>query len=598
MRSPEGRGARQRVWYRHLWRAWQGEVGEADARESFGWRALRFCGAVLRDFNRNRGFVRAAALSYATLLSLVPLLALVLGVSSTVLKGRTEAQIEAFVDRLVQVVVPPAAPTNLPPALQAEFWIHEMHAQWWAPGLTLALPTRPPGSDSDPQKTNGPVPTGTGPAAAAEKPTVQASVVPQQDLRRVVAARLREFIQHTRSAELGVSGSIGLLLMAILLLARVENTMNDIWGVPEGRPWFMRVVLYWACLTLAPLLIVGAVALASGPYWETPREWLLRTPAVGDLVFRALPLLMLWVLFMGVYRLVPNTHVEWSAALVGGAFAASLWHLNNLLNVLYVSRVVTNFKIYGSLGLVPVFMVGLYVAWVIVLLGAQVTYTWQHRAHVLQGSLVGALDQRGRELLALRVLALVGRAFQQAEPPPSVDDLARASGAVPRICSEVLDQLKRAGLILELAGTEPAYVPARPLETITLHDVLRALRSGNGSEWTSIRPDPTHEVWSEYERVLAAEEQVASAVTLRELVARMGSRPVLVPGATRQLQDGAAVHPPSQTGPPAAERAASVSVDPADAGPEPTHDAREVQPAASEKPNPRPAAPSEPDFPL
>jgi len=522
----------------------------AGASESPWFQAVRFCGAVLREFNRNRGFVRAAALSYATLLSLVPLLALVLGVTSTLLKGRSEAQIEAFVDRLVQAVIPPAAPTNLPPALQAEFWATELHAQWWAPGLTLALPGRSgPDGAAIPDSPTAELPDKEATPAASPGGRPEVAPTTAQDLRRVVAQRLREFIQHTRSAELGVTGSIALLLMAILLLARVENTMNDIWGVPEGRPWFMRVVLYWACLTLAPLLVVGAVALASGPYWEAPREWLARMPLVGGLLFRALPLLMLWMLFAGLYRLVPNTRVEWSAALVGGGFAALLWHLNNLLNVLYVSRVVTNFKIYGSLGLVPVFMVGLYVAWVTVLLGAQVSYTWQHRAHAAQAHLAVQLDQRGRELLALRLMAEVGRAFQNAERPPSVEDLSAASGAVPRLCLDVLDRLKGAGLVLELVGEPPAYMPARPLESITLHDVLRAMRSRNGTDWDGAESDPTREVWSEYARVLAAEEQVASAVTLRELVARMRAHPQVTAPETGQLHGAATVCTPASPAP-------------------------------------------------
>src|SRR5208283_5869141 len=88
----------------------------------------------------------------------------------------------------------------------------------------------------------------------------------------------------------------------------------------------------------------------------------------------------LWLAFALVYLLVPNTKVRYSAALAGGIVGGSLWHLNNLFGSLYVSHVVTNSKIYGSLGLVPVFMIGLYFSWAILLFGAQIAYAFQNRA--------------------------------------------------------------------------------------------------------------------------------------------------------------------------------------------------------------------------
>ncbi|MCS7089872.1 MAG: YhjD/YihY/BrkB family envelope integrity protein [Verrucomicrobiota bacterium] len=512
--------------------AWDDWGGRADRLEPVWLRCVRFCGRVVRGFNRNRGLVRAASLSYATLLSLVPLLALVLGVTGALLKGRSEEQIEAFVDRMVHAVVPPATPTNLPPEVQAQIWLSGLQVQWWAPALAL---------DNQASATSEVATAGlkSGVERGTEKPGEFGAAGPSalRDLRRVVAQRLQAFIRQTRSAELGVTGSLGLLAMAILLLARVENTLNDIWGVPRGRPWFMRIVLYWSFLTLGPLLVIGAVALGSGPYWETPRAWLAQAPFLSGLVFRALPIILLWMVFAGLYKLVPNTRVEWSAAVVGGGFAAILWHLNNVLNVLYVSRVVTNFKIYGSLGLIPVFMLGLYVAWAIVLLGAQVAYTWQHGRLGGRGLPVEQLDQRGQELLALRLITLLGQAFQSGEGPRWVPRLAAEVGAAPSLCMNILERLRDAGLVLELAGPEPAYVPARPLESITMYDVLRPLRTGNGCLQPD-EPDRSEEVvWAEYRRMQAAEKQVASAVTIRELVLRMQRRAELQEGRWYELTE-------------------------------------------------------------
>src|SRR5208282_6791204 len=111
---------------------------------------------------------------------------------------------------------------------------------------------------------------------------------------------------------------------------------------------------------------------------------LAATPVFGHLLFQVLPVILVCLLFSLLYELMPNTRVSWRAALAGGLAGGLLFHLNNLLNVLYVSRVVSNSRIYGSLGLVPVFMIGLYFAWWILLFGAQVSYAFQNRDAYLQ----------------------------------------------------------------------------------------------------------------------------------------------------------------------------------------------------------------------
>src|ERR1051325_11987130 len=113
--------------------------------------------------------------------------------------------------------------------------------------------------------------------------------------------------------------------------------------------------------------------------------------------------------------LIPNTKVRWKAAVVGGAVGGILFHLNNLVSVLYVSRVVSNSRIYGSLALVPVAMIGLYFSWLILLFGAQVAYAFQNRATYLEEKQIENINQRGREFISLRLMTCVSRRFGQGE---------------------------------------------------------------------------------------------------------------------------------------------------------------------------------------
>ena len=313
-------------------------------------RFAHFCLLVGKSFVRNRCPIRAAALSYTTLLALIPLLAVAISVTSGLLKNQGEEQIYGAIDRMVSNLVPDA--TNSVPNADS----------------TAAMP-----EDS----------TSANSSSLADLGMPVVSV----NAQKATARWIHEFIQNTRSGALGVIGMLLLIYVAIQMLASIESTFNDIWGVTRGRNWLWRIILYWTTITLGPLLIVGALGLAGGSHLQTTRNLIAQMPLVGDLVFEFLPLVVLWLTFTLIYLLVPNTKVQFGAAFIGGIVGGSLWHLNNVFGFLYVSRVVSNSQIYGKLGLVPVFMVGLYFSWVILLFGAQVAYAWQNRHSYLQEKL-------------------------------------------------------------------------------------------------------------------------------------------------------------------------------------------------------------------
>ena len=335
-----------------------------------------------------------------------------------------------------------------------------------------------------------------------------------------MARYIHEFIQNTRSGTLGVTGSVLLIFAAISMLSRIEDTFNDIWGVARGRSWFMRVVLYWGVISLAPILLIVALGLASGAHLESTRKLITAMPFVSRFTFQFLPVVMLCLTFAAFYSLIPNTKVHWGAALVGGLAGGIMFHLNNVVSVLYVSRVVSNSKIYGSLGLVPVFMIGLYFSWLILLFGAQVAYAYQNRATYFEERQIENINQRGREFIALRLMTCIGQRFVQGELPLSAVEIAGALSVPTRLVQQIMQTLGAARLVTEAAGAEPGYLPARPLEKITCHDILLALRASQGQELAT-RDEPTRsEVYGEFHRIQEAERQAASAVTMLALVNR------------------------------------------------------------------------------
>ena len=452
---------------------------------------VHFWVLVGRSFVRNHCPIRASALSYTTLLALIPLLAVAISVTSSLLKNEGEEKIYGVIDKFVSNVMPPATLNTNGDAVSLNL----------SPGMSVAL--APTNSLAEPKS-----------IAPADNDT-------RVDAAQKEAARhIHEFIQNTRSGALGVIGMLLLVYVAIQMLASIESTFNDIWGVTRGRNWLWRIVLYWTTITLGPLLIVGALGLAGGSQLQTTKILVGKMPFVGELIFQFVPLVILWLAFALIYLLVPNTKVRFGAALVGGIVGGSLWHLNNVFGFLYVSRVVTNSQIYGKLGLVPVFMVGLYFSWVILLFGAQVAYAFQNRKAYLQEIIVENVNQRGREFIALRLMTLIGQRFQHGEAAATLQQISVALGIPTKLVQQVLQPLLAARLVTEGAGAEPAYLPARPLDAINAHHVLRAVRAGSGQD-IATRDEPSRAgVLGEFAKIEEAERAAASSLTMLALVNR------------------------------------------------------------------------------
>ena len=489
-----------------LFKILRGAEGELLPWRGRSERWLHFWVLVGRQFSRNRCPGRAQSLSYSSLLALIPLLAVALGVSSSLLKNQDEERIYHLVDQFVACITPPAG---------------------LEPHSGAALTNTPALADLGTNGVDGTV-TGTNSMAATNSVTATNSVVaaaPPADSAQVeIARQIRNFVQNTNSGTLGVTGMILLVLAAILMLRSVETTFNDIWGVTEGRPWVRQVMLFCTVIMLGPPLLITAFGMAGEGQVQGARELVAQMPLVGGLVFKFLPLAMLWLTFALIYWAVPNTRVKFSSAFVGGLAGGTLWQLNNWGGFLFVSRVATNRTIYGSLGLVPVLMIGLYFSWCILLFGAQVAYVFQNRFDYWQDRLAGTVNQRGREFVALRVMAALGRRFQAGGSPATAAELSAGLGVPGRLTEAVLRILSQARLVTEVAGAEPGYVPARPLEGINVYDILHALRTANGQELPPGDAEELQAIYGEFARVEQAERETASHISLHSLVERTSAR--------------------------------------------------------------------------
>jgi len=462
-------------------------------------RFVHFWVLVIRQFVRHRCLVRASALSYSTLIAIIPLLAVALSVTSSLLKSQDEAQFQHAVEKFVAAITPPATIATNVVTVNSN-------------AITLVTTNPAPNETAGTETNLAAAATNAAPPPETRVVTVSA----QQEIARQIWV----IVQKTQSVKLGALGTVLLVFVAISLLGRIEETFNDIWGVTRGRNLLTQIQLYSTAIMLGPLLLITAVGLAGGSQFQAAKDFITQMPVVGKLVFDLLPVLVLWLAFAFVYQLLPNTKVKFSAALVGGAVAGTLWHLNNVLGFLCISRVGSNLNFYGSLGLVPVFMIGIYFSWVILLLGAQIAYAYQNRAAYLQDRLADNVNQRGREFVALRLMTGLGERFQNGRPAATVHQLSLELGIPSRLTQSVLRTLTATRLVTEVAGAEAAFVPARPLDAINAYDILLAMRTGTGQE-LPLRDEPALAgIYGEFARIEQAERAAASSISMLALVNR------------------------------------------------------------------------------
>jgi membrane protein len=320
-----------------------------------------------------------------------------------------------------------------------------------------------------------------------------------------------------------LTGSAGLLLVAIGLFNTIEASFNDIWGVPRGRNWFLRIVHYWAVITLGPLVALFVMGLPIGSKFQAVQDLVNAAPIVRSVLFSIGPYLVMAGGFMLLYQFVPNTRVHWRAACSGAIVATLLWTANSNLSTLFASRVVNASKIYGSFSAIPILLFGLYLSWTIVLFGAQVAYAQQNRRVIAQQAQAEGVNQRGREFVALRLMTFIGQRFQRGEQPPGANSIAESLGVPSAMINQILQPLARGRLLVETTSPEPGLCPARPLHRITCRDILEALRT-DGGRGPATRQEPAREmVRRALEEVNEAERLAGGALSLRSLVDRAGN---------------------------------------------------------------------------
>jgi membrane protein len=297
------------------------------------------------------------------------------------------------------------------------------------------------------------------------------SLIPDNIARQV----LGYLTQFSRQAnKLGGAGLGVLLITAIALILTIDRTLNNIWRVKKLRPFAQRVLIYWAAITLGPVLLAASLALTS--YFVSASSGLVGSmPAPLRLVIVAFQFLVVTGAMAALYRYVPNTFVKWTHAWVGGVFVALGIELAKKALSLYLSSVPTYSLIYGAFATLPILLVWIYLAWVIVLMGAVIA--------AYLPSLLAGIARRGgghgwQFQLAIEVLQQLHSYRDIALRGANASSMARhlrVSVLQLEPALQALTSLEWIGQLVEDGDVEPRYILLADPDKTPLEPLMQLL---------------------------------------------------------------------------------------------------------------------------
>jgi membrane protein len=393
---------------------------------------------MYEEYFRTHLAIRASALTYAILLSLIPILAL----STSILKGLgNDEQLKQaairFIDQLeAPVLSREALPTTDLPQFQS------------------VTPGQPDSSQP------------LGVSATAH-------------LHRAVDI-IFQYVDRTNFAALGIFGVLGLIVVVLLVLSSIEEAMNVIWHTHKGRSLLRKIMDYMALLILLPIslnvALAGEAILANQKIME---HLILLLPSAWMVTFliKLVPFLFIVTTLMTMYLFFPHVKVKTSAALIGAVFASVFWFIFQRWYIALQVGVANYNAIYGSFASIPLFLIWLQIGWTFILLGASLAYAIQHHHHYHHSSRI--LPPQRQLQIAFDVLRIVYDNFERRLPTT----IATLCKQLPQVrCADIKTAvtLLAKGHLLNSSNKqyEEVLIPVTTADRLPASEVVRLILGG------------------------------------------------------------------------------------------------------------------------
>lgn len=305
----------------------------------------------------------------------------------------------------------------------------------------------------------------------------------QEDVAERVIGFSQSLLENTRGGAIAGVGIVLLFWTVIKVLGNIEKSFNDIWGVTTPRTMGRKLADYLSVMMICPVLLITAssITLLVTTQVTSMLERLAFLGYFGDVVIwllEVLPYGVLWLVFTFIYVFMPNTKVELKSALWGGILAGTIYQLVQLVYITFQIGVSNYGAIYGSFAALPLFLVWLQMSWLVVLLGAEVSFAHQNVATYEFEQDCLNVSYSFKRMIALMIASLCVKNFLRAEKPLTAEDFSRELEVPIRLVRSVLAELTEARLLSEVYldhHNDVGYQPACDTQRLTVAAVIERL---------------------------------------------------------------------------------------------------------------------------
>lgn len=277
----------------------------------------------------------------------------------------------------------------------------------------------------------------------------------------------------------GAVGMIFFLVTSIFLINTVARNFDSIWGI-EAKPGTLR-----RFATYTAILVFGSLLLGVSTTLTDTIEKLIQTNGIPEVnEYRAwfaklLPYILTISILFFMMTIIPSTRVKIIPGVTGALVSWILFEGVKILFKYWISNSVRVSLIYGSIAIIPIFLVGLYLLWLIVLIGVEVSYYLQHEKD-FKGLSPENLTMEESISIAMEIFLHIGLAYKKGEEVTTRDSLEKFFKFSPRVIDSIIIKLTQSGLLLELPGKKRGVIPGRSMDNIYIKDIIYGIY-GNGS---------------------------------------------------------------------------------------------------------------------
>lgn len=304
-------------------------------------------------------------------------------------------------------------------------------------------------------------------------------LAPLGEQGRDITTRMISFVDNIQVGVLGVVGFAFLIYSVISMMQEIEAALNDIWRIRGTRRFGQRVRDYLGVLFIAPLFMFLSIAMTTAiGHAPIIEKWFgIRFAGNAFHIFAdVIPYLLFVLAFTALYIFMPNTKVKLFPAFIAGMVTTILWKILGAVFGTFMIDSANYAAVYSAFAALALFMIWMYTGWLIVLIGASVSYYIQNPSNQKLSRTIKSLGIRVKEKLALTICYEVSKAFYTGQTSVTAVFLARHIGLPMMAVEDIIEDLVKGGILSE---TEQGYIPACPFDETSVYDMLQVLRAAN-----------------------------------------------------------------------------------------------------------------------